>query len=50
MPTPGEYKTLARILTYAEMIDWMMVSRMSSNGSTTQTEASPISASALVNQ
>jgi hypothetical protein len=38
MSTPDEHKTQARFLAYAEAIGWMVVSRIGSNGPTTQTE------------
>jgi len=43
MPTPGEYKTIqARILAYAEAIDWKVMSRKCSNGSRAQESDRPM--------
>lgn len=52
MSSPNERKTVqARILSYAETIDWSLATwQAGSNGSTRQAVASPIAATALVNQ
>jgi hypothetical protein len=52
MSSPDERKTIqARILAYAVAIDWSLATwQAGSNGSTRQEVASPIAATALVNQ